>query len=163
VGAGVGLMLVLLTGGDDKPAADPDKDRGAERKEPSKPVVPQKPPEPVGKPLVVLKPEDQDPVNKAAARAAEFLNKTHDPNTGTWPGARVGCTALPALTLLECGLPATDPAVQKAAAYVRNASGTLVTTYDLALAILFLDRLNDPADRKLIRTLAFRLVAGQTT
>src|SRR5262249_13403208 len=35
-------------------------------------------------------------------------------------------------------------------------------TYELALVILFLDRLGDPADEKLIQTCALRLAAGQT-
>ncbi len=37
----------------------------------------------------------------------------------------------------------------------------LTKTYELALAILFLDRLGDPGDVKWIRTCAVRLVAGQ--
>jgi hypothetical protein len=37
----------------------------------------------------------------------------------------------------------------------------LLTTYDLSLAILFLDRLDNPQDRKLIRLMAFRLLTGQ--
>src|SRR5206468_645731 len=65
--------------------------------------------------------------------------------------------ALPALTLLECGAGASDPAVQKAAAFVRaNATKSAITspTYECSLAILFLDRLGDAADEPLIRSLA---------
>jgi hypothetical protein len=75
-----------------------------------------------------------------------------------WP---VGFAALPPLTLLECGAPATDAAVQKAARFVRKHAPTLNRTYEIALAILFLDRLGEPEDRPLIRSLALRLVAGQ--
>ena len=37
------------------------------------------------------------------------------------------------------------------------------STYELGLAILFLDRLGQPRDRMLVRKLALRLVAGQTS
>jgi hypothetical protein len=70
--------------------------------------------------------------------------------------------ALPGLTLLECGEPAKDLVIQKAAEYVRENCDRLRLTYDISLVILFLDRLGDPADETLIRTLALRLVAGQT-
>src|SRR5262249_50318342 len=106
--------------------------------------------------------EKQEKVNKAIERGVEFLKKTQAAHGG-WNdhGGRVGASALPGLTLLECGVPAKDAAVQAAARYVRDRCKTLNQTYDRALAVLFLDRLGDPADRALIRTLALRLVAGQ--
>src|SRR5207302_3016521 len=67
--------------------------------------------------------------------------------------------------LLECRVPVDDPAVLKAAGYVRNNVGHLKDarheTYQLSLAILFLDRLGDPKDRVLIQGMALRLLAGQ--
>jgi hypothetical protein len=84
---------------------------------------------------------------------------------GTWvPGAphHVGLAALPGLTLLECGVPADDVRIRRAARHVRAAVPALRWTYDLALAILFLDRLGRPEDRPVIQTLALRLAAGQT-
>jgi hypothetical protein len=163
VGAGVVLLIVLLS-------AKGDKDQVADRKKSDQPKPadkpkPVQPKEPEEKPLVVLPAADQKRVDAALDRGIEYLKKSQNPTDGTWPGARVGCTALPALTLLECGLKKDDPAVARAAAYVRNPPTwtNLNTTYDLALAILFLDRLNDARDRDLIRTLAFRLVAGQTS
>src|SRR5262249_17806398 len=54
-----------------------------------------------------------------------------------------------------------DPAVQKAAFHVRTNIESLTDTYDLSLAILFLDRLGERNDRRLIQMLALRLVAGQ--
>jgi hypothetical protein len=107
-----------------------------------------------------LPPEEQEQVNKAIDRGVQWL-KTHQHPNGSW-GGRVGLAALPALTLLECGVPADDIRVQKAAHHVRKALPNLNQTYDLALVILFLDRLADPADEKLIQTCAVRLVAGQT-
>jgi hypothetical protein len=69
--------------------------------------------------------------------------------------------ALPALALLECGVPGDDAPIQKAARHVRAAIPRLQATYELALAILFLDRLGEPGDQARIRTLALRLAAGQ--
>src|SRR5207244_7827766 len=86
-------------------------------------------------------------------------------NLGTWSRDNhhlAGYAALPGLTLLECGVPASDPAVQRAAAFVRWAAPKMDKTYELSLSILFLDRLGNPKDRALIETLAVRLIAGQT-
>jgi hypothetical protein len=93
-----------------------------------------------------------------------YLKKKQE-KTGTWPrnpdGYPTGMAALPGLTLLECGVPAKAPEIQRAAKFVRAQAPQLTKTYDLASAILFLDRLGDPKDEKTIRTLALRLVAGQ--
>jgi hypothetical protein len=105
---------------------------------------------------------EQVKVNQAIANGVKYL-KSSQTAQGPWPGnLPVGYTALPGLTLLECGVPATDPAIRKAAAFVRKAWPRLNTTYELSLTILFLDRLDDSADEPLIRTLALRLIAGQT-
>ena len=110
--------------------------------------------------------EEQAGVNRAVDRAVAFLKRTQSRN-GAWPphgGAGenpVGETLLPALALLESGVPGADPAVRKAAELVRGRAAKLHKTYEVALAVLFFDRLADPADEKLIRSLALRLVAGQ--
>jgi hypothetical protein len=65
------------------------------------------------------------------------------------------------LTLLECGVPRNDPAVQRIADLVRT-QRDIELTYELSLAIVFLDRLGDPNDDDLIRTFALRLLEGQT-
>jgi hypothetical protein len=97
-------------------------------------------------------------------RGVQYLRKNIDPS-GTWkPDEKlntVGHAALPALALLECDVPASDPAVQAAARFVRQYAPTIDETYDLGCAVLFLDRLGDPSDRKLIRALALRLAAGE--
>ena len=80
---------------------------------------------------------------------------------GTWPHPKIGATSLAALTLLECGVKADDPAVKKAANAVRLTGIQLTDTYSLALSILFLDRLDDPNDVPLIESMALRLLAGQ--
>ncbi len=110
----------------------------------------------------VLEPEEQEKVNKAIDRGLAWLKKTQL-SDGSWARVHgVGLAALPGLTLLECGAPADEPHVRKAAEFVRRGAPTLGATYELGLAILFLDRLGDPKDEPLIRTLALRLMAGQT-
>jgi hypothetical protein len=108
---------------------------------------------------------EQAAVNRAIAQGVLFLRATEAP-TGTWAEPKgphqVGYAALPALTLLECGVPANDPGIGRAAAFVRKHGPTLDTTYEVSLAILFLDRLNDPRDKGLIQTLAARLIVGQS-
>ena len=104
---------------------------------------------------------------RPSTKGVKYL-KDHQNVNGTWGvGAvqSVGYTALPGLTLLECGVSPKDPAVQKAAGFVRKHIPNLTghhETYELSLAILFLDRLGETTDKALIRTMALRLVAGQT-
>jgi hypothetical protein len=118
---------------------------------------------------------EQEEVNHAIDRGVAYLKKTQQKNgtwadpLGNWAGAQlhghpyaIGCTALPGLTLLECGVPASDPIVQRAAQFVRSKVAGIDRTYELSLAILFLDRLGDPKDKKLIQTFALRLIAGQS-
>jgi hypothetical protein len=114
--------------------------------------------------VALLPPDEQEKVNKAIDRGVEYLKKTQE-NSGSWPGSRnhaVGMAALPGLTLLECGVPPGDEQVQKVARVVRWAVRDMEQTYELALSILFLDRLGDPTDRPLIQIMAMRLVVGQT-
>jgi hypothetical protein len=112
-----------------------------------------------------LTPAVQDRINKAIDNGVVFLRKTQKPN-GTWTPDKgsyaVGYTALPALTLLECGVPTTEPAIQWAAFFVRQNANKLDTTYELALSILLLDRLGDKRDRPMIEMMSLRLMAGQT-
>jgi len=105
----------------------------------------------------------QEHVNTAIQRGVEFLGKTQLP-TGSWnkDSHTVGYAALPALTLLECGVARTDVSIQMAARHVREKASDLTGTYEIALSILFLDRLGNPQDRLIIQVLAMRLVAGQT-
>jgi hypothetical protein len=108
--------------------------------------------------------EMQQEVNKAIDRGIAFLKKQQLP-TGAWENQHtIAYSALPALTLLECGVPASDPQIQKAAKFVRDNHGKITYhhTYELSLALLFLDRLGEAQDVKIIRGIALRLVAGQT-
>jgi hypothetical protein len=165
---GVALAIYCFSSGKGK-----DEDKGKEQaaggtRDNSGPVnnnrlAPARPPE-VKPQLVVLPPAMQQKVNQAIDKGVRYLKSAQNLD-GKWDNYaehEVGFAALPGLTLLECGVGAGDPVIKKAADFVRSRSPFLADTYDLALAILFLDRLGDPADEALIRTLALRLVAGQT-
>jgi hypothetical protein len=113
--------------------------------------------------------EEQDKVNLAIDRGVAYLLAAQNP-LGSWGTAKepgsggghlIGYTALPALTLLECGVPADNSAVQRAALIVRAAAPKIDSTYELALAILFLDRLGESRDEPLIETFALKLISGQ--
>jgi hypothetical protein len=123
-----------------------------------------------------LPPDEQQAVNHAIDRGVAYLKQTQRKD-GTWykpneRGANIrhfllksyqsGYAALPGLTLLECGVPANDPIVQQAARFVRSKAAKMDLTYELSLSILFLDRLGDPKDKKIIQTFALRLIAGQS-
>jgi hypothetical protein len=109
-----------------------------------------------------LPPEKQEAVNRAIERGVAYLKSTQQ-DSGSWPhdDHLVGYSALPGLTLLECGVPANDPVVQNAAALVRREKARIGGTYELGLSVLFLERLGDPADRPIVQELAARLIAGQ--
>jgi hypothetical protein len=80
-------------------------------------------------------------------------------------GSNVGVLVLAGLTLLECGVGPSDPAVEKVLKTVRQEAPRLRFTYSLALCVLFLDRLNegtpDPANRELLQRIAVQLMAAQ--
>jgi hypothetical protein len=111
-----------------------------------------------------LPPEEQEQVNRAIDRGVAFLKATQG-RRGTWaaPGAshQVGYAALPGLTLLECGVSPKDPVIQRTADAIRRTAGQLDGTYEISLAILFLDRLGDPKYEPVIELLAARLIASQ--
>ncbi|MCI0458718.1 MAG: hypothetical protein L0Z62_17305 [Gemmataceae bacterium] len=115
-------------------------------------------------PLITLPPEEQKKVEAAVKKGSDWLRK-RQLGDGTWPGGhKLGLACLCALTLVEAGAAPADPAVQKTAAYVRDIAEKYQhshDTYEISLAILFLDKLNDPDDRKLIQRLTLRLVAAQ--
>jgi hypothetical protein len=114
-----------------------------------------------------LSEDEQDKINKAIDRGVAFL-KGAQTDKGSWKWGmyrdgrfQVAQCAMPAYALLEAGVPANDPVIQKAAEYVRSHVQPSDFTYELSLVLLFLDRLGDPKDEKLIRTVAARLIAGQ--
>ncbi len=116
--------------------------------------------------LVFLPPlraaEHRDAVGQAIDRGVAAL-KAMQHADGNFGSREVGATALAGLTLLECGVSAKDPSVQRAADAFRAASIELTHTYSIALALMFFDRLDDPRDEPLIQSLGVRLLAGQNT
>jgi hypothetical protein len=138
------------------------------------PLVGEKPPLPPVKPVVPEAPASpkQPQINEAIAKGVAWLKKEQLPN-GTWARFpttnfvpftyHVGYASFGGLTLLECGVPADDPAVQKAADYVRNTpiKDKMHRTYEMSSAILFLSRLGDKRDEPLIQAYALQIVAGQ--
>jgi hypothetical protein len=118
-------------------------------------------------PTVTVDAAERLKIDDAVVKGVWYLKGCQHPsgswNDGSWP---VGDACLPALTLLECGVPASDPIIQKAAKLVRDKAQSLAPTstassYQVALAILFLDRLGDPQDDERIQYLALRLAASQ--
>jgi hypothetical protein len=103
---------------------------------------------------------EQQRVQQAIDRGVKYLKGRVLERSDQWL-QRPGGMALAGLTLLVCGVPADDPAVKKALEHIRRDGAGLKGTYDLALAILFLDRLNDPHDLGLMQTMTLRLAAGQ--
>jgi len=107
---------------------------------------------------------DED-IRKAVERGVESLRARQD-NDGSWSfgnsGHTVGTSALVGLAMLECDVPASDQAVKDAARTVRSGVGSINDTYDISLALMFLDRLGLADDDPLIESLSQRLLAGQT-
>jgi hypothetical protein len=102
----------------------------------------------------------QAKINQAIDKGVGFLRRS------TWPGDGdndKGLRALVGWTLLEAGVPATDSSVQDLARTIRVECirTNYTSTYSLSLAILFFDKLADPADDPLIHSAAVRLLAGQ--
>jgi hypothetical protein len=125
---------------------------------------------PATKALIDLTPEDIQKVDIATQRGVAFLRSKQirtGPDAGCWRDPRhatVGFTSLCGLTLLECNVKATDPAVQSAADFIRRTVPQTISTnetYQVSISILFLARLDDKADYQLVRSLALRLVASQ--
>jgi hypothetical protein len=115
-----------------------------------------------------LSKEEQARIDKTIDRAIAFVKSEQLDNgefkrlKGTTISCPRGQPIFVGWALLECGVPANDPCVQRIAAFARGNAPKLDETYAVALAVLFLDRLGDPQDEELIRDLALRLIAWQT-
>lgn len=106
----------------------------------------------------------QAQIDQALQRGVEHLKRTQAAD-GSWnyAGYMEGATSLAALALLESGTRASDPAILKAAQFVRAKARACTQTYSLSLMIFFLDRLGDRRDQPLIATLGERLRDGQSS
>lgn len=112
---------------------------------------------------------DEAEVAAAIGRGVEWL-RSQQSRGGRWNYSfnadhATGMTALAGLALLENGAAADDRAIQRAEAFVLESAGSNDQTYDVALGILFLSRLDrsspEPRHSATIRDLADRLAAGQ--
>jgi hypothetical protein len=107
--------------------------------------------------------DQQKQIDAAIARGVQFLEGKQSQD-GSWAGYSnypLGPTALAALTLLECGVPNTDPRLVKAASVIRKGWVENAHTYELALSVLFLDRFGDKKDKRILQAIALRLIKGQ--
>jgi hypothetical protein len=114
--------------------------------------------------LVLLTPSaraaEEQQIKLAIERGLSWLKSLQN-EKGEWEYQESGMTSLAALTLLECGVSADEPAIQRAAMFVRGRAATETRTYSIALAIMFLDRLGEEVDVALIEAMGVRLLAGQ--
>lgn len=102
----------------------------------------------------------QERVDRAVERGVQALRKSQQAS-GHWDAHGAGSTSLAGLALLESGVKPDDPAMVKAAAAIREDAAASDRVYRVSLAIMFLDRLGDPADEPFIQALAVRLMEGQ--
>lgn len=105
---------------------------------------------------------NESQVTQARLKGVEFL-KSKQLDEGSWEftGHEVGITALCTLALLENGVPQSDTVIDKGHRYVRKNTKELGSTYDIALAIVLLSRLDEYGNKQTIRDLGARLIAGQ--
>ncbi len=99
-------------------------------------------------------------LNSTIAKGVKFLTGS----SAIWANDqyfRLGYVAIGGLTLLECRSPRDELVVKQAAELTRQLAVNNNMTYEISLAIMFLERLGDPKDRKLIQHLSARLIAGQ--
>jgi hypothetical protein len=114
--------------------------------------------------------DEQHRVDGAIQEGRRYL-AAHQAEDGSFSGPAghpVGVTSLAGLALLESGVLRKDPSLQAAVNYILTSplGETLDDTYDLSLAILFLDKYGDPKNKTtsfVIRKFAARLIGGQTT
>ncbi|MDR3632927.1 MAG: VWA domain-containing protein [Isosphaeraceae bacterium] len=109
-----------------------------------------------------------DEIARAIARGVQHLKGTQEP-AGGWTYSysqdhRLGITALAGLALLENGVERADPVIARATETIVTLAARSNQTYDLALATLFLARVQQESQGShdaLIRRLATRLADGQ--
>jgi hypothetical protein len=144
------------------PVEGPKKESPAvAEKHPEKPPTAASAPKNPAKAAVPL--ELQKQIDRAIGQAVSYLRGPQAGGSTFAKGHPVGYASLSALTLLECGVPKDDAFIRSAAAKVRSAVQQVDHTYDLSLAVLFLDKLGDPEDKRRIQLLAVRILAGQNS
>lgn len=103
-----------------------------------------------------------DAVAKAVDKGAKYLREVHKPSQAYTGGSNgFGGVALCGLALLESGIGLDDPSLQNINKLVRSEAIRQFKTYEISLAIMYLDRMGERADRPIIQYLGLRLLAGQ--
>jgi len=114
---------------------------------------------------------DDRPYKAAMERAIGYLKQRFGgdnpagqfaPGSEDSGGHGEGPAALAGIAMLEAGVPLDDPVIQRIARQVREAAIHQNKTYQLALDIIFLDKLGEEIDSLLIQSMAVRLLFGQT-
>lgn len=103
-------------------------------------------------------------VQQAIVKGVAYLETTQG-SDGTWSscGHTLGETALAGMAIAAGGQAVDSRSVTAAAEAVRRLSSNDTSTYDTALAIMFLDWVGSPADANLVQSLGWRLNKGQCT
>jgi hypothetical protein len=106
--------------------------------------------------------EDDERIRAAIEKGVVYLKEQHKPRDGYDGGKHgIGSAALVGLALLESGVPADDAVIRNTTRFVRKKGLAEQKVYELAVALMYLDRLGDPSDRYFIQLMAVRLMAGQ--
>src|SRR5688572_7800736 len=147
----------------DRPASAPNVDADLVLPEPKTPPLAAK---------AVHDPEVQAAIEKAASYLKKRLLEEKLPKQayGAYSSRKhmdVGIAALMGTSLLAAGTPTKDRAVQKALELVNRFSRDIEFVYVQACALFLLNKLNDEGGlddkgKNLVRTLALRVIAGQT-
>ena len=109
----------------------------------------------------VLAAPSEDEIQKAIGKGADFLRNQYKNHPGNNSSRPMGHACLVGLALLESGVREEDETLQNLINYVRKNSLSETGTYEVALIIMFLDRLGHEADRPVIQFLGVRLMYGQ--
>ena len=150
--------------------ASPTSEQAVAQDAPKVPAPQEKPKEKPKEMPKGMQPLDQAAVDRAVQQGVEFLRRTQNPQghwgTGTGPGSgkgwAVGYTCLAGLALWSA---ASRRAIRDFATR-SPASAATPTNWRIptrsALAILFLDRMGEKSDKRIIQMLAGRLISAQT-
>jgi|694.fasta_scaffold14562_6 hypothetical protein len=110
----------------------------------------------------IAQPNDRG-VRDSIVRGVTYLKgvQSQDGTWDTWGVHPLGETALAGMALIAGGQPVDSPAVTAAADAVRRHVTGDDRTYDIALTVMFLDRLGLPRDAELLRRLGRNISSGQ--
>ena len=111
---------------------------------------------------------EQAKINEAMKKGAEYLKKRNEnlkfENKNEQSYAldqwRIGAMSLSGMAMIEAGIPRDDPVLKKMVETVRGEALAQIKTYNISLAILFLDRYGVPSDEPLLQILGVRLYSG---